>query len=56
MSKVKFFFKRLFSEQKGQTLTEYALIMVLVAIVAIVALTLLGVNIRTVLNNVAGAI
>jgi pilus assembly protein Flp/PilA len=56
MSNVKIFFKGLLSEQKGQTLTEYALIMVLVAIVAIVALTLLGVNISTVLTNVAGAI
>ena len=48
--------KTLFRKQKGQTLSEYALILVLIAIVAIIALTLLGVNITGVINNVANAI
>jgi len=48
--------KNLFRKQKGQTLSEYALILVLIAIVAIIALTLLGVNITGVINNVANAI
>jgi pilus assembly protein Flp/PilA len=48
--------RNLFRKQKGQTLSEYALILVLIAIVAIIALTLLGVNITGVINNVANAI
>jgi Flp pilus assembly pilin Flp len=39
--------------EEGQGLTEYALILVFVAIVAIVALQLLGANITSVLNQVA---
>ena len=38
--------------EAGQGLTEYALILVFVAIVAIVALKLLGNNITSVLNEV----
>jgi pilus assembly protein Flp/PilA len=48
--------RNLFRNQKGQTLSEYALILVLIAIVAIIALTLLGVNITGVINNIANAI
>jgi Flp pilus assembly pilin Flp len=39
--------------EEGQGLTEYALILVFVAIVAIVALELLGSNITSVLNKTA---
>jgi Flp pilus assembly pilin Flp len=39
--------------EEGQGLTEYALILVFVSIVAIVALKLLGTNITSVLNTVA---
>jgi Flp pilus assembly pilin Flp len=42
--------------EEGQGLTEYALILVFVAIVAIVALKLLGTNITSVLNEVAGKV
>jgi pilus assembly protein Flp/PilA len=41
-------------EEEGQGLAEYALILVFIAIVAIAALTLLGTNISSVLNSVAG--
>jgi len=41
------------AREEGQTLAEYALILVLIAVVAIVALTLLGTNIRDMLNNLA---
>ena len=40
-------------DEEGQGLAEYALILVLVAIVCIAALFLLGSNISTVLENVA---
>src|SRR5581483_6944836 len=41
--------------EDGQALVEYALILALVSVVAIGALTLLGGNIVTILNNVAGS-
>ena len=39
--------------EEGQGLVEYALIIVLVAIVVIAALTLLGTNVSTVFSNIA---
>jgi pilus assembly protein Flp/PilA len=45
------FFKDLRNE-KGQGLTEYALIIALVAIVAVAALTLLGGQIGTIFGNI----
>ncbi len=50
------FFRSLFHREEGQTLSEYALILVLIAIVAIVAVTLLGNQISSVLNSIAGAL
>lgn len=43
-------------EQKGQTLAEYALILGLIAVVAIGAVTLLGTNVSTILNQIATAV
>lgn len=40
--------------EEGQGLVEYALILVLVSIVAIAALTAIGVNVTAVFNNIAG--
>ena len=48
--------KRILKNQKGQGLTEYALILVLVAIVVIGVLTTLGGNINTVLSQIAAAL
>jgi pilus assembly protein Flp/PilA len=42
------------SEEEGQALVEYALILALVSVVAITALQLLGTNVTAILNNVAG--
>jgi Flp pilus assembly pilin Flp len=42
--------------EEGQGLTEYALILVFVAIVAIAALTLLGGRITSVISKVANSI
>ena len=39
-------------DEEGQTLVEYALIIVLIAIVVIAALTLLGPTINSVFNNI----
>jgi pilus assembly protein Flp/PilA len=50
------FLARALRDEAGQGLTEYALILFLVAIAAIAALTLLGGNIASVLNSVAHAI
>lgn len=42
--------------KKGQALSEYGLILALVAVVAIGAVTLLGTNVRTTLNTIASAL
>jgi pilus assembly protein Flp/PilA len=44
--------KRLFREDTGQGLAEYALILVLVALAVIVAITALGTQIASVFNNI----
>lgn len=45
--------KRLWREQSGQDLTEYALLLVLIALVAVAALSGLATAINTVYNGVA---
>jgi pilus assembly protein Flp/PilA len=42
--------------EQGQGLAEYALILALIAIVAIIALTFLGVQISTILSYIGSAI
>jgi pilus assembly protein Flp/PilA len=44
------------SDESGQDLAEYALLIALIAIVVIAAVTLLGGNISAVFNNIAGAL
>jgi Flp pilus assembly pilin Flp len=44
------------SRQQGQALIEYALIISLVAVLAIVALQLTGTNIKSLLNKIAGEV
>jgi pilus assembly protein Flp/PilA len=44
------------SRQEGQALIEYALIISLIALVAIVALQTTGTNIKGVLNTIAGEV
>ena len=43
-------------KEKGQGLVEYALILVLVAIVVIAALTALGGSLNTILTSISGSI
>ncbi|MBO0681728.1 MAG: Flp family type IVb pilin [Candidatus Dormibacteraeota bacterium] len=47
---------RLPRDQRGQGMVEYALILVLVAVVVIVALTALGNQIKGVFNHVANSL
>jgi pilus assembly protein Flp/PilA len=47
---------RVFDDEEGQGLTEYALILALIAIIAIAALTLLGGKVSDVLSTVANSI
>jgi pilus assembly protein Flp/PilA len=47
---------RAFDEEEGQGLTEYALILALIAIIAIAALTLLGGKVSSVLSTVANSV
>ena len=42
-----------FSQESGQTLTEYALILALIAVAAVTTLRLVGTDINTLLNNIA---
>jgi pilus assembly protein Flp/PilA len=47
---------RFVSEDRGQGLTEYALVLVLIAVVAIASLSLLGGKVTTVLSTVARSV
>ena len=47
---------RRFAAEDGQGLAEYALILVLIAIVAIVALIFLGSNLSTILSTVGDSV
>lgn len=49
-------FHQLKKSERGQTLVEYALILVLVAIVAIAAMNLLGGNIKNEFSKAASAV
>lgn len=44
------------AQEKGQGLVEYALILVLIAIVVIVALTLLGGSVGNIFNDITTAL
>ena len=46
----------IWSDESGQDLAEYALLIALIAIVVIAAVTLLGGNIQTVFQNIADAL
>jgi pilus assembly protein Flp/PilA len=53
MKRLKRTFHALMRNEEGQGLVEYALILVLVSVVAIGALQLIGTNVTSVLNVVA---
>jgi pilus assembly protein Flp/PilA len=54
-AKVQFLIAQVLSDEEGQGLTEYALILGLIAVVAIVAATFLGGSVSKVLGTVASS-
>ncbi len=50
------FWNAFWSDESGQDLAEYALLIALIALVVIAAVTLLGQNINTVFTNIANAL
>ncbi len=56
ITKVQIALARVFDEEEGQGLTEYALILALIAVIAIAALTLLGGKVSDVLSTAANSI
>ena len=49
-------FSRVNSDEEGQTLVEYGLIVALISIVSIAALTLVGTSVRDIFQLVAGVL
>ena len=56
MALITSFLAALRSDEEGQGLAEYALILALIAIVAILALIFLGTQISTILNTVGSSV
>jgi pilus assembly protein Flp/PilA len=56
MVKVTGFMREFARDDAGQGMAEYALLAGLIAVVAIAAITLLGGNISTTMNNIATAV
>lgn len=50
------FFRNFIRREEGQALSEYALILILIAVVAVVAVALLGNQISAVLNSIANSL
>ena len=48
--------KSFWSDESGQDLVEYAMLLALIALIVIGAVTLLGQNIKTTFDQIAGAI
>ncbi len=49
-------FKRTIGPEDGQTLIEYAFVAFLIAVAAVAALTLFGVNVSNLFNSMANAL
>ena len=50
--RIRNYIEDLLHKEEGQTLTEYALILVLIAIAAILAMTFLGTQISTIFSSI----
>jgi pilus assembly protein Flp/PilA len=55
-TKLQLVLARVLDDEDGQGLTEYALILALVAVIAIVALTFLGGKVSNVLSTIANSL
>ncbi len=56
MKKMKKLIQKFRKQEEGATMVEYALMVALIAVVALAAVTLLGVNVAATFANIAGAI
>lgn len=45
-----------FKDEEGATMVEYGLMLALIAVVCLTAVTLLGTNVNTMFNTIAGAL
>lgn len=48
--------KKLFRSEEGATMVEYGLMVALIAVVCIAAVTLLGTNLNTMFQSIAGSV
>jgi len=55
-TKLQLVLARVLDDEDGQGLTEYALILALIAVVAIAALTFLGSNVKSILNTIGSSL
>ncbi|MGO9902395.1 MAG: Flp family type IVb pilin [Solirubrobacteraceae bacterium] len=55
-TKLRLGFARVVNDEDGQGLTEYALILALIAIIAVAALTFLGGSVKSALSTVANSV
>jgi pilus assembly protein Flp/PilA len=53
MTRAKAFFRRFAQKDDAATMVEYALMLSLIAVVCIIAVTLIGTNANTIFNNIA---
>jgi pilus assembly protein Flp/PilA len=53
MTRAKVFFSRFIRKEDAATMVEYALMLSLIAIVCIIAVTLIGTNANLIFNNIA---
>jgi pilus assembly protein Flp/PilA len=56
MSKLVVVVKKIVREEEGASMVEYGLLVALIAAVAVTAVTLLGTNLSTKINSVAGTL
>jgi pilus assembly protein Flp/PilA len=56
MRKMLNLFNRIRRQEEGQSMVEYGLIVVLIAVVVIVALTLVGKNLSGLFDSIAGSL
>ncbi len=56
MSRIRFWLWRLAADEDGQSMVEYALILVLIAVIVITVLLVLGKQVKNVFCNISGGL